>query len=511
MAESNTPGSNRSEDKKKKRSSRSPRNTLLYIGSVIILILVVVTFVGVPAAGSFTQTSGSIVFGRYNGEEIAYRPGTFFARQYQAIAQTLRDSDDDLDLELQLRIAWRQAFNRTVLRTAILQQADRSDMRVTEARVDELIAQDPRFSQNGRFDAAAYRNMGNQEQFALRSFHRDTEKFDRFVEDILSGSVVADGESRFVADMSGPERSFDIVRFPFDGFPEDQVRAYAGDNPALFTELNLSVITLGTRDEADNIRSQARDETSPFGELARTYSRDLYADQSGDIGSIWGHELQQELINPEDLMRIVALDAGTISEPVETTSGWSFYRIEEPPRPFADDDAALAEVRDYMRMFEQGRIQDFVRDQATAFAESFRATDRSQVELAALAAEQGRQVRETPYFPINYGNVQLFTQLNMPDIPELRDAAQRQDFFISAFSLEDGEISDPIVLRQSAVVLRLRDERQVDPEDSAFIVEFYESILGQFQSDEIQATYLIEDRLEDNFLAAFNRYVLGNR
>lgn len=507
MGESKATGTSRSDDKNRKRAAQSPRNKLLYIGSVVILVLVVVTFVGVPAVGSFGQGSGSIVFGRYGGQDIAYRPGNFFARQYEAIAQNLRDSSGDLDLELQLRIAWRQAFNRAVLRTALLQQAERSNVRVTEARVDELVAQDPRFLRDGRFDRTAYRTMGNQERFQLRSFHQESHVFDLFVNDALSGSVSSAAEKQFVASMAGPERSFDIVRFPFTTFPEDQIRTYAEENADLFTQVNLSVITLGTREEAERIRDQAQQPGNPFGELARTYSRDLFADQSGEIGRIYGHEMQQELLNPEDLASVIGLSPGAFSEPLETTSGWSFFRAEADPVPFDPaDEEMIAEVRSYMQIFEQGRIQDFVRREAEEFSRSIDDT----VDLADAADVRGGTVHETPFFPINYGNLQLFTQVNVPGVPDLQDAAYRESFFNAAFSLQEDQLSEPVMLRQSAIVLRLREERPADETSVGFLEDFYDSIRGQFQSDEIESTYVIEDQLDDNFVPVFNRYVLGS-
>lgn len=507
MGDSRPTGGARSDDKNKKKTGKSPRNTLLYIGSVVILVLVVVTFVGVPAVGSFGRGSGSLVFGRYNGEEIAYRPGNFFARQYEVVAQSLRDSSGDLDLELQLRIAWRQAFNRTVLRTALLQQADRSNVRVTEERVDELVAQDPRFQSNGRFDRAAYRNMSNQDRFSLRGFHRESEIFDLFVTDALNGSVTSAGEARFVAAMAGPERSFEIVRFPFDEFPEQQVIAYARENEDLFTELNLSIVTLGTEDEARQIRNRSTEPGNPFGELARTYSRDLYADQGGEIGRLFGYELQQELLDPQDLRHLRALRAGDTSSPLETTSGWSFFRAESDPVPFdPEQPEMILEARSYMQMFEQGRIQDFVRSEAERFTRLV-----ADSGLRTAAAAQDRRVLETPFFPINYGNLQLFTQVNVPGVPDLQDAAYRESFFITAFSLDQGEVSDPVMLRQSAVVLSLREERQADAGTVEFLQEYYGSILGQLQSDGIETTYINRDRLEDNFVSVFNRYVLGQR
>ncbi|HKL21436.1 MAG TPA: hypothetical protein VJ904_06490, partial [Tichowtungia sp.] len=58
-----------------KKNPRTPftRNTWLYIGSVVILIIVVVTFIGAPVVTSATGSTRP-VFGRYAGEEILYQP-----------------------------------------------------------------------------------------------------------------------------------------------------------------------------------------------------------------------------------------------------------------------------------------------------------------------------------------------------------------------------------------------------------------------------------------------------
>jgi peptidyl-prolyl cis-trans isomerase D len=492
-------------DTKKPRTPLT-RSTWLYIGSIVILIIVVVTFIGAPVATS-TMGSSRLVFGRYGGEDILYQPGNFFARQYEVVAQSLRDSGDTSNIELQLRLAWREAFNRTVLHKAVQQAAGSAGMTVSESRIDEMVAQDPRFLVNGRFDAAAYRNTSNQEQFALRNFHRENARFDQVIQDTLTVTPFSTAEREFVATMTGPQRSFEVVRFPFSEFPEEQVRQYVSENENLFTRLDLAVITLADRDEAERIRDDATTPGNPFGNLARTYSRDLYADQDGEIGEIYGHELQQELVNPDDLDVILALSEGDISSPVETTSGWSIYQAVAPASsPVPDEDAIIAEARSYMQMFEQGRIQDFVR----AEAENFAVEARTSGLETAVAQADDRDILTTGFFPINYGNNQFFGQIESREIPELSDAAYREQFFTTAFSLDSDDISEPVILRESALVLKLADERPASEEDQDFITEYYDAIARQFYSREIETTFIDQDKLQDNFNQAFNRYVLGN-
>lgn len=493
-----------SQEEKKTSRAANARNRRLYIGSLIILIIVVVSFVGAPIISTLGG-GGQMVFGQYAGEEIRYQQGNFFARQYEAIAQSLRDSGQTADLDLQLRIAWREAFNRTVLHTAILDHAENTGMDVSSDRVDELIASDPRFQSNGRFDPAAYERIGSQERFSLRNFHRESAIFDQFITDVLTGTKSSAAEREFVAQMSGPERSFDVVRFPFSDFPEAQVRTFAEENPELFTELDLAVVTLATEEEAQQIREQALEPGNPIGNLARTYSRDLYADQDGEMGTIYAYELQQEMINPEDVESLTQLEPGEISDPIETTAGWAFYEALDTAEAadLAQDDT-LEAVRSYLQNFEQGRIQDFVRSEAEEFVAG--AQDGG---FAAFAESEGREVRTTPFFPINYGDLQLFGQLESSQIPELSDAAFRETFFQTAFSLEEDAVSEPISLRRSVLVMQLREERPARESDIAFIDQYYDTLLRESRSDEIESAYVNDELLQDNFAQAFNRYVTG--
>ncbi|MFW5694226.1 MAG: peptidylprolyl isomerase [Alkalispirochaeta sp.] len=494
-----------SQEEKKASRATSARNRRLYIGSLIILIIVVVSFVGAPIISTLGG-SGQMVFGSYAGEEIRYQQGNFFARQYEAIAQSIRDSGQTADLDLQLRIAWREAFNRTVLHTAILHHAEEAGMDVSSERVDELIAADPRFQNNGRFDPAAYQRIGSQERFSLRNFHRESAIFDQFVTDVLTGIQTADAERSFVADMSNPERSFNVVRFPFSDFPDAQVRDFAEENERLFRELDLSVVTLANEEEAQQIREQALEPGNPMGDLARTYSRDLYADQDGEIGSSFAYELQQEMINPDDVDVLLDLEPGDISEPIETTAGWAFYEALGPSDPpDLSDDETLQVVRSYLENFEQGRIQDYVQSEASQFAEEARADG-----FAALADQEGHDVLTTPFFPINYGNLQVFGRLESSQIPDLADAAFRQSFFETAFSLQEDDVSEPVALRQSVMVLQLREERTAREDDIEFTEQYYDTLLREFRSDRIESAFIDDDLLQDNFAQAFSRYVAGS-
>ena len=493
------------EDKRPK-ASQFNRHPALYIGSVIILVIVVVTFIGGPiASGGGGQ--GKIVFGEYNGEEIAYVPGNYLARQYEAIANQVRSSGDNTNLQLQLRLIWREAFNRTVFHTAVTQRAEAAGLRVTDAEIDRRIAQMPRFQENGRFSVERYRNMPNTERFALRQFIEESVMQEQVIEDVVRGAQVSQNAVDFFRGMAGPERRFSFISLPFSEFPEEELISYAEENADQFRSAGLSVITTrGGREEAEEIRRQAVERVSSFEDLAREHSTGAMADQGGDMGQVFAYELERDLTEAEDVEDIFATEEGGITPVLETPEGWAFYRVNDPAREFDPEAARDVEaVRSYTNTFERGLIEDYVRQQAASIAETAR---RDSLESAAEA--EGVEVGQTEFFPINYGDSPYFGQLNQGDGQRIADAAQTERFFEEGFSLNEAEISEPIVLRRSVVLLRMDEEREVSEEETAFLENYYPYLVTQNQSQQVRLAFVNQELLEDNFNTTFARYIAGS-
>ena len=475
----------------------------IYIGSVVILVVIVVAFVFSPIAGGIAA-GGDIVFGVYNGEEIVWSTGGFFEQRYQAIASTAAAQSRDEDTFSQMsiaRTALRAAFDETVSRTALLQVAERAGVRVSEAKIDALLAASPRFMEDGVFSVERYRATGNAERFSLRRLERELAITGTVPSDVISGTRAGEAEAQFVAAMAGPERSFELVRFEFADFPAAQQRAFALENPQLFATLDLSVATAATQEEARKLRADLIADRDGWDRIVRERSRDTVANEAGALGELLGHEVERILIDPSELTSLLALAAGELSPVIESTSGWSVYRLNGQVRPFdaADD---LAPIAEYLNIFEQGRIQDF----AFAQAETFGAAAREQGFLTSAAAI-GESVIETPFFPINYGNFPIYSRVGSPDVDDLADASFREEFFRTAFSLGEGQISTPIVLRQSVVVLRLREERDALEPLVDRIAGSYPFLLRELLQQELTNAYVDRSLLDDRFDERFPRWL----
>ena len=478
--------------------------TLTYIFSVILLVIIVIAFVGTPAVGGIAAGS-RISFGSYAGREITYEPGNFLARQYQGIARQVQQEGREVT-ELLIQQVWRTAFQRAVYHEALQVLANEANVAVSDRAIDRAIAQWPEFQENGRFSPSAYQATPSQARFALRQYLRGVLVSEKVENDLYGAVTTSNAERDFIVGMAGPERRFRFVQFALTDYPESELVAYGEANEERFRRMDLSVISIGTSEsDAQRIREQAVTRQASFEDLARSHSRDVHAEDGGDMGRVYYHELEPDFEDPSVIEEIFALEPGEISRVLRTTFGWAIYRADELPiAPDFSDSSVLAEIRRYMNTFERGRVEDYLRDRAQEFASRAREDGFS---VAAAAVDQSPQLTE--YFPVNYGNLPYFGTARAQANEAIASAAFREDFFRTLFSLPPDGVSDPIVIRDYVVVFQVDDERPVD-EDTAEFLDFYLThIVREFTQQQAQAVVVDEDKLVDNFTRTYNRAILG--
>lgn len=494
----------RNPEKPKEHAGRNTTRTLTYIGTVVLLVVVVVAFVGAPALGSAAGSSRA-EFGSYDGDTIVYEPGSYFARQYQRLAQQVQEQDQEIT-DLLVRQIWRAAFQRTVFHEALLDLADGAALAVSSDAIDRAVAQWPEFFVDGRFSAEEFNATSSQYRFALREYLEESLLNTTVQQDLIDAPVVSQAESAFVQRFAGPERQFRYLQFGFAQFPNEEIVRYGEENSRRFDQINLSVITINSSEaDATSIREQAVNRTASFEDLARNQSRDAFSDDGGEMGWVFYHELEPDFESASTIDEIFALDVGEISPVFETTFGWTIYRVNESTIP-ADltDDATVSAVREYVQVFERGLVEDFLTAQAAEFAENARA-----VSFGEAASLVDQLPQTTGYFPVNYGNSPYFGTVSAPANAVIANGAFDESFFVSLFSLDQDEISEPLVIRDTIFVFQLADERAENPETTGLLSNFAPFIVQEYVQGDVQATVVQDALLVDNFSSAYNRFILG--
>lgn len=486
-----------------KEKSATGRNTFVYIGTIVILVIVVIAFVFVPSFGGPSDAGRLPDFGTYAGTPIRYEQGGYMAGQVQAINDQLKASGyDQVDNQFFAFQVWKGAFDRTVVHTALLHEARKAGITVSEDRLNEAILENPEFFEDGKFSLERYREASESRKLAIRNYLREEALKGYILDDALSLRP-SSREVDFLKSMAREERVIEYVILPFSAFPEEQKAAFGRENPAKFRRIDLSRITLDEEKEAGTVLGKVKDGSLSFEDAAKAHSKDAWADQGGASGPRWGYELESELAQAQDAQALLALTAGEVSRVYKTASGsWAFFRAEGPAAEpdFASPDTLKA-VWDYMNKWERGRIEDAAVLRGKDFA-----VDAAARGFLSAAGSYGLSVRDAGPFPLSYGDAfssgsaSLFRGISGEG---LDGASNSEKFLSSAFSLEAGAISEPVLLRESAVVFRVKEIRPADDTGVQLIEFYYPYLFAQAREMELYEKFLASPELKDNFTTAF--------
>jgi hypothetical protein len=490
----------------------------IFIGTIVVLVIVVVAFVLVPAIVPEAARSGAdLNFGSYNKIPINYVPGNYFARVQRSLAQNMRDSINENNSFLITYQIWREAFEEAVTRTALLDEVKLAGYTPPSEVVDRRMAERPEFQENGRFSPVKYREYDNATRMSLWREMQSSIALEKYISDV-TGLRVSSTEADFIAAMTSPQRRFDMVAFPLTSYPDSEVAAYFNENPGLFRVTHLSKITVvSSETETQRILDSIRNGETSFEDAARTYSQDSYADRGGDLGLKMVHELVTEVPNAEDRESLAALANGDYSPVYRLENGWAFFRCEAAAYP-ADisDSANLEKVRNYLMNNERGRVEDWVFDLAENFVNLVRDND---FDTAALM--RGLEKKSFGPLAINYGErrslsvyyggsssdgVDLFTALSSFSIDELYLAGSAENFWRAAFFTPIGSPANPIVVGNNVLVLYPVEELPPETEGADSIKNMYTAYWVSYNMEQsLKPFFLRSKKFQDRFGEAFRQ------
>ncbi|UCF98736.1 MAG: peptidylprolyl isomerase [Spirochaetaceae bacterium] len=483
---------------------RRETHPFLYAFSVVLLIVIVVTFVGGPAI-SRTGGGGRIIFGYYKNKPIEFFPDNYFSQRKDAIADQLRQSGEQEDLAVQAYQVWRTAFDQTVLHTAILAEAEEGNMWISEDQVNQALIERGPYTIDGTFSVERYNATSNPRKLTYRNLYREQLIHEQHLEDIFQGLRESPQEARFLAEMVEQQRRFSLVSFPFDNYPEEQFQTYAAENRERFRRVKLSrILVKSSEREAKEIRNKLVDRTGSFEELARAHSKDVYAEKGGDMGWRYYYDMEADFEDSAAVDTVFELEETEISPVLESRFGWVIFRSDSPAlEPDFNVPETIEVVRDYVMRYEKGMVEDYTLELAESFRE--RVED---VGFLGATLEEDYTVGLTDYFPLNYQSYYFLSPVRSPlEQVNLSSAAYSEDFFLQAFSLAAGQVSSPILLDDQVVVLRLDDIREAPERERDLLGDYYTYYTQQSVEQDLQNVLLNPDYIQDNFDATFYEYV----
>ena len=484
-----------------KRFKDSP---LLFIGSLLILVIIVIAFVFLPAIVPEQMGSIDLTFGYYNRIPITYADGNYFYNVHQSLARQHQSNIDEFNYNFIMFQIWREAFEATVVYTGILDELNNAGFVIPSQVVDRAVAQLPEFQVNGRFSAARYRQMDNNARNALWRSVQDSLTANFYISDFVSINN-SSKEGPFIASMASPQRAFDMVFFPISSYPNSEIISFAESNPSLYSTVHLSKITITSSErEARQILSGIQNGTETFEDAARNRSRDFLAENGGDMGSRMVFELISEIPNAAEREQVINMERGSLSNiisPQENT--WVFFRMEEPLRS-ADiyDSITMERIRNHIMNNERGRVEDWVINQADDFISSVNTMD-----FYSAASAHGLTVNSFGPLPLNYGETPFFMPLASFNVAEISQAGQNDRFWQVGFSTPLNTPSVPLVIGGNVVVLFPTEDVLAEEAETNFIELYYSYYLEQTLMQAIRTYFMTNGKLDDRFWDVFQYFM----
>jgi len=452
-------------------------------------IVIVFVFWGV---GSFRSQRGDRI-ATVNGDSITLD-------EYRDVFENLIDQlrrrfgnslDENMIKNLQVK---KQALNRLINNTLLLQEAKRLKFRVSDTELASAISEITAFQRAGRFDKQLYRNVLERlrttpEEFeVVQSNAMMIEKLSTLV---TSGVKISDREAMEWFNWANASVNIDFVLFEPDRyknvnppleetktfferhkenykteamvkvrylhfnpdtyrskvtFSDEELLEYYNENQEAFKtpktvearHILFTVDENATPEAVKKIQERALDilklakEGKDFAELAKQYSEGPTRDSGGYLGKF----RKEAMVKPFADMAF-SLKAGEIGGPVRTQFGWHIIKVEKV------NEASILSFDEAKAQIKENLTEERVKNLAYDDAEEVSDVSFQEDDLLKLAKERNLKVLTTDFFSRKG--------------PE-KGISNPSNFASIAFNLAVGEISDIQEIENGYYIIQLMEK-----------------------------------------------------
>lgn len=488
----------------KKKEHKSNKNLFYSVGSIFILVLAAVAFILVPALTQ-TYSNEGIIVGKWNGEPIKYETDSYFGQMIEYYKNSLEQSGQTVDNNNFYSIL-NNAFSSTVLNMAINDEIESSGF----VPPDNLINREmlPYFyDSEGKYSSKIFRDTPDSKKIEIKENIIKSVKYDTYIQDYFgesSGSIfgirTSSKEIPFIAGINSNTRGFDFVSFSTDTYPKEKAAEYGIENPDLFNVYDLSLITVNTENEATALLKQITNNEIVFEDAITSFSTKEYSSEDGICFNKYEYQIKTILTNTDDLTSLKDLSPDAISPVIKTGESYSIFRKNSDIlTPDFTKDTFIDVAYSYIFSKEMGRVEEHFTNIASDFA---LAALRDGFDVASSQFNVEKTTVEP--FPLNYNNKDMLVYVPSSSYPELNGGESNENFLKTVFSLNQNEISDPIILGSNVIVVQLTQKAsevtQVELDNFSYIYPYYES---EYDKSSLHDSFVRSDKVENNVLSVY--------
>ncbi|MGL4524663.1 MAG: hypothetical protein ACRCVN_03980 [Spirochaetia bacterium] len=498
-------------------------NPFVFILSSLLLVILIVSFVFTPALLPSQAMGQGLVFGRYGSQEIAYRPGNFFAQQFDYTMQQATSQGYDAYSPFIYYTLWLQAFRSASQYAVLMDHSTQAKIEISQKELTTAVQNSGYFNKNGSFNSNEFNTTAPDRRETILQDIRNGLMISRYQELLTKDVLRSKNAIDILTNPSGPLRRFEIAFFPFDQFPVEKIIQFANENIPLFEQIEVQrILVEGKKQDAEKVYAQLANKEKEFSTVFIEQSREQFANEStppqqGSLGAVFAYQIQDSLQNIADLEKIMALDSDSYSLPIayrtddKKISIYAIYHVTKARTTLdMSQTSARADVLTYLQSKRKGLISDYFLEQASQInAQQFRSTIPPTAEYLSTdylpmvykLGTENLPREQAMYYPYNPHIDSFNAGFGDENIALANAAMHSKDFFMQGFSLAANTISDPVVLDSGVVVLKLLDEKPVEIEkgdDSSidFLINYF---LGQYTMSRVSEDALASRRYKNNF------------
>ncbi len=459
---------------------------LLMVGSLYYIIIMI----------SQSKSEDSNAWGYYNGKAIKIETNNVFYNTLMndSSFQTAYLSNDYSTMMQ----SYYSAYQQQVLFTAITEDAQAAKIAAPQELVNELIISTGIYNDSdGNFSEETYKATAESSRILVNSYYTSIYPYQVVLSD-YSSVIVSDAEKNFVSQMAGKSRSFEYFVVDYNAYPDDLAAEYGKANADLFKSVSISMISNSDEEKINQAYADLNSGLAWTDEVS-LYSTDSYASEGGVAGEIRLYALATALSDSADLDKIVALEMGSYSEPIQTTSGWAIYKVDSKivPADFTDE-GTLTDVKSYINSNEPETITAYIESQISTIAEL------AQTDFEAAAESCNAEIQTVSSVSNNIGDSQYLLGIEYYDTNGyLATAAEDESISRELFTAEEGYVTGAITSDSKYVIAKVTAINDQDASMSSLISAYYNYYASsQVVNDKFYAI-LLSDKFTDNFYVQF--------